>query len=172
MEKDQARWERLPVMLEELDVDLARRIRGNGSGTVRLVHFWSTTCAPCLAEFPDLIDTYRRFQNRNFDLVTISLDPVEAESKVRRILQKHHAAVSPRVVPALRKEERKSINYRFAGENPDEMAEVIDAEWSGALPHSLLLSPAGEIVWRHTGSVEPLELRRQILRALADEPEE
>jgi peroxiredoxin len=169
VKEDQAKWEKLPVILEDMDVELAKKIRANGAGTVRLINFWSTTCAPCLAEFPELIETYRRFQNRNFDLVTISLDPADAETKARKVLQKHHAAVSPRVVPALREEDRKTINYRFSGANPDDLAEAIDPEWEGALPYTLLLSPEGEIVWKHHGMLDFLELRREILKALDGE---
>jgi peroxiredoxin len=164
--KDQAAWEQRPVTMADMDVALAGKIRANGAGTVRLINFWSTTCTPCLAEFPDLVETYRRFQNRNFELVTISLDPEVSAKKAEDFLKKQHAAVSPRTVPALRKEGRETINYRFAGENPDHLADAIDPEWTGAQPHSVILSPEGGIVWRHTGRVEPVELRRQVLKAL------
>jgi hypothetical protein len=40
-------------------------------------------------------------------------------------------------------------------------------EWTGALPHSVLLAPGGEILWRHTGEIDVITLRRQILSAIA-----
>ncbi|BCX49301.1 alkylhydroperoxide reductase [Haloferula helveola] len=166
--KDQEAWEKREVVLEPMDVELAKKVKANDAGVVRLINFWSTTCAPCMAEFPDLVETYRRFQNRPFDMVTISLDPEAAAKKAEGFLKKQHAAVSPRSMDGLKKEGRTTINYRFSGENPDLLAEAIDPEWSGAQPHSVILSPKGEIVWRHTGRVEPVELRRQVLKAIND----
>ncbi|MCW1924101.1 redoxin family protein [Luteolibacter arcticus] len=169
-EKDQKNWEAKPVTLEKLDVETAKKLRANASGNVRLINFWSTTCGPCVAEFPDLVDTYRRFQNRSFDFVTISLDPVSDEAKALKFLEKQHAALSDRTKKSLEKDGRTTNNYLFAGDNPDKLAEAIDKEWSGAQPHSVIVSPKGEIVWRHTGAVDPVELRRQIVKALEGMP--
>lgn len=169
-EKDQAAWEAKPVTLEKLDAEAAKKLRANGSGNVRLINFWSTTCGPCVAEFPDLVDAYRRFQNRSFDMITISLDPVKDQAKALKFLEKQHAALSDRTKPSMEKEGRKSNNYIFAGGNPDALAEAIDAEWTGAQPHTVLLSPKGDIVWRHNGPLDIVEMRRQIVKALEGMP--
>lgn len=163
---DQAAWEKKPVKVADLDAALAARIRANGGGNVRLVNFWSTTCGPCVSEFPNLVDTYRRFQNRPFDFVTISIDPADKRDAVAKFLESRHAALSDRSVPALRKEERDCNNFHWTGGNPDKLAEAIDPEWTGALPHSVILAPGGEILWRHTGVIDVVELRRQILAAI------
>ena len=167
---EQKGWEGKAVTLEKLDVETAKKLRANGSGNVRLINFWSTTCGPCVAEFPALVETYRRFQNRSFDFVSISLDPVADQAKVQKFLEKQHAALSDQTKESLEKDGRKSNNYLFAGDNPDQLAEAIDKEWTGAQPHSVLVSPKGEIVWRHTGAVDPVELRRQIVKALEGMP--
>ncbi len=167
---DQKAWEAKPVTVGKLDVETAKKLRANASGNIRLINFWSTTCGPCVAEFPELIDTYRRFQNRSFDMVTISLDPVSDEPKVQKFLEKHHAALSKRTQPSVEKEGRTTNNYLFAGENPDLLAEAIDPEWTGAQPHTVLLSPKGDILWRHNGQIEVVELRRQIVKALEGMP--
>ena len=169
-DKDQKNWEAKPVTLEKLDAELAKKLRANASGNVRLINFWSTTCGPCVAEFPDLVDAYRRFQNRSFDFISISLDPLEAEGKAKKFLEKQHAALSDKTKGALEKEGRSSNNYIFSGENPDLLAEAIDKEWTGAQPHTVLLSPKGEILWRHSAQLDPVELRRQIAKALESMP--
>jgi thiol-disulfide isomerase/thioredoxin len=163
---DQAAWEKKPVKVADIDAALAARIRANGGGNVRLVHFWSTTCGPCVKEFPDLVDTYRRFQNRPFDFVSISLDPADKRDAVAKFLESRHAALPDRSVPALRKEGRDVNNYHWTGGNPDKLAEAIDSKWTGALPHSVILAPGGEILWRHSGEVDVVELRRQIIAAI------
>jgi thiol-disulfide isomerase/thioredoxin len=163
---DQAAWEKRPVKVSGLDAALAAKIRANGGGNVRLVNFWSTTCGPCVREFPGLVDISRRFQNRPFDFVSISLDPADKREAVAKFLESRHAALPDRSVPALRKEGRDGNNYHWTGGNPDKLAEAVDPEWTGALPHSVILAPDGEILWRHTGETDVVELRRRIIAAL------
>jgi thiol-disulfide isomerase/thioredoxin len=163
---EQKRWEALPVTLEDLDEELAKKIRSNASGNVRFINFWSTTCGACIVEFPDLVETYRRFQNRPVDFISISLDPEDRRAAALKFLESRHAALSARTAPSLEKEGRTSNNYIWAGGNPDLLAEAIDPEWTGAMPHTVIIAPGGEILWRFTGKVDPFELRRQLLRGL------
>lgn len=163
---DQAAWEKKPVKVADLDAALAAKIRTNGGGNVRLINFWSTACGPCISEFPMLVDTYRRFQNRPFDFVTVSMDPTDKRAAVAKFLESRHAALSDRSLPALKKEERDCNNYHWTGGNPDKLAEAIDSKWTGALPYSVILAPGGEILWRHYGELDVVELRRQIISAV------
>ena len=167
---DQKRWESLPVTVGMLDAEAAKKLRENDTDNVRLVNFWSTTCGPCIAEFPELVDTYRRFQNRSFDMVTISLDPPSDEKKVQKFLEKKHAALSPQTKESVEKAGRTTNNYIFSGENADLLAEAIDSEWTGAQPHSVLISPDGKILWRHNGQIEVVALRKAIVKALEGMP--
>ena len=163
---DQATWEKMPVTLDDLHGDLAQTLKSNTTQKLRLVNIWSTTCGPCIKEFPDLIATARRFQNRDVEFISISVDPPKARASVAKFLEKHHAALPRGIAPSITQEGRTSNNYHWAGGNPDVMAEALDDQWTGALPHSLLIAPGGEIRWRHTGEVDVMELRRAILREL------
>ncbi len=161
---DQKSWEARPVTVADLDGELAKKLRENKSGNVRLINFWSTTCGPCVKEFPDLVDAYRRFQNRNMDFISISLDPADKRQDVEKFLDSRDAALSDRTKPSMEKEGRTSNNYHWTGGNPDTLAEAIDPEWSGALPHTLVIAPDGTVIWRHTGEVDIVEVRRMILK--------
>ena len=161
--EDNAKWAALPVAINDLDQKMADSLASNNTDKLRLINFWSTACAPCIAEFPDLVETYRRFQNRPFELITISVDPVADKSQVLKILTEHQAAISPRSASSLKKENRSSNNYIFTGENLDHLADSIDSKWNGALPYSILVAPGGEIIWRHSGRINAVELRRAIV---------
>lgn len=161
--KDNERWSNLPVTLADLDADAAKSLAANKSDKLRVINFWSTTCGPCVAEFPDLVNIARRYDMRPMEVITISTDPMSDRAKVVKFLEDKEAAASPRVTKTLKKEGRPSNNYIYSGENVDHLAEAIDAEWNGALPHTVIIAPGGKVVWRHNGKFDPIELRRQII---------
>lgn len=163
---DQAAWEKRPVTVEDLDEELSKKLRANGSKNVRLINFWSTTCGPCVKEFPDLVDTGRRFQNRPMEFISISVDPVAQRPAVTKFLESRHAALPNPAAASLKEDGRSSNNYHWTGGNPDKMAQAIDPEWTGALPHTVLVAPGGKILWSHTGELDIVEVRRQILKGL------
>ncbi len=164
--KEQAEWEAKPVTLDDLDEALAKKLRENKSGNVRVINFWSTTCGPCVAEFPSLVETYRRFQNRNVDFITISLDPAADKAKVQKFLESRHAALSNRTKPSMEKEGRTSNNYIWTDKNADKLAEAIHPEWTGALPLTVIISPEGKVIWSEGEEIDVVELRTQILKGL------
>ncbi|WP_350357444.1 TlpA disulfide reductase family protein [Paraburkholderia fungorum] len=43
-------------------------------GKVYLVNFWATSCATCIKEMPQMIQTYNKFKGENFDFVAISMN--------------------------------------------------------------------------------------------------
>ena len=43
-------------------------------GKVKLVDFWASRCGPCRIRHPDLIKLKKKFEKRNFDIVSISID--------------------------------------------------------------------------------------------------
>ncbi len=163
---DQAAWEKKPVTVEDLDEELSKKLRNNSAKNLRLINFWSTTCGPCVKEFPDLVDTGRRFQNRPVQFISISLDSVALRPAVSKFLESRHAALPGPTAKSLKEEGLTTNNYHWAGGNPDTMAQAIDPEWSGALPHTVLVAPGGKILWRHTGELDIVETRRQILKGL------
>lgn len=42
-------------------------------GKVVLVNFWATDCPGCIAEMPDLIETYQRYRDRGFEIVAVAM---------------------------------------------------------------------------------------------------
>jgi hypothetical protein len=102
-------------------------------------------------ELPEFTTINRMYRKRPFEMITISLDaPAQKESAVKE-LQAAHVS---------------SKNYQFGADNLDKLAEALDAKWEGPVPHTVLIAPGGEVIYRHTGAIEPLELKRAIVNYL------
>ena len=162
----EASWAKLPVVVEKLDDRGAAALRANATGKYRLINVWATWCAPCREEFPDLVSLSRQFDMRDFELVTLSMDEAKDEPKVIAYLQKQGAGVSPRVLPGVLAEGRKTNHYLYAGAGQDALAASLDDQWPGPIPHTILVAPGGKIIWRHNGALRREEACAAIVEAL------
>ncbi|MFC7337837.1 redoxin domain-containing protein [Haloferula chungangensis] len=164
--KEIAQWKNKPVEIETIDAAGVAKLRKNGTRKLRLFNIWSTSCAPCVQEFPELVQTARKFGMRQFELITISLDHPQDIGKAKAFLEKQNASLPDRLKGSLEAEGRTTNNYLYSAASQDELAKALDPEWPGPIPYSVLVAPDGSIVWRHSGMVDGDELRTKILSIL------
>jgi peroxiredoxin len=157
------KWDKTPVDVEMIDTAGVANLRKNGTQKVRLFNIWATTCAPCIAEFPELVTTARKFGLRDFELITISTDDPKDSAKVKAFLEKRGAGLLDRLKPSLKAEGRTTNSYIFSNPDTNALVKALDPEWAGAIPHTVLVGTNGELLWRHTGAVNGEELRAKIL---------
>jgi hypothetical protein len=62
----------------------------------------------------------------------------------------------------LREQKVAATNLIAEIEDRDRFADIVDKEWPGPLPHTLLLAPGGKVVYRKNGPIDPLEVKRAI----------
>ncbi len=141
-------WKSKPVSLAKVKENEIKDIVKNSSENLRLINLWATWCAPCVAEYPDLVELQRWYGNRNFEFVSLSADKPENSDKALNFLKKAHSPVK---------------NYLYDGEDNYKLIEAVDPKWNGALPYTLLVEPGGKIVYSYQGPVDLLELRRAIV---------
>ena len=159
-------WKTTPVSLEKIDGSGVASLARNDTKKLRLVNVWATWCGPCVKEFPGLVSLSRRLGNRDFELITISVDDPKDEAKVRQFLEKQHVAIPNRVKRSLKTEGRQTNNYLFTGANTEVLLKTLDSQAPGPVPYTVVIAPGGKIVFRHAGEVDPVELRAKLLDEL------
>lgn len=160
---DNEKWEKGEVEVELIDSKGIAALRKNETKKVRMFNVWATWCAPCVAEFPQLVATSRKFGLRDFEFISISMNDPKEMADVKGFLEKHNAVVPDKLKPSLKAEGRKGNAYVFSEASQDALIQALDPEWPGPLPHTLVVAPGGEVIFRQNGPIDGDELRAKIL---------
>jgi peroxiredoxin len=146
-----AKWEAEPVTLETLDEAGVKALAENKTENYVLVNVWATWCAPCVAELPQFVEMNRMYRKRNFQLVTISIDDRAQRDAALKQLQSQRVAAT---------------NYISTVSTTDKLAELLDPEWPGPVPYTILIAPSGKVVYRAVNAIDPLEVKRAIVKEI------
>ncbi len=145
-----------PVTMTPLtDLAAVRKLVQNDDQTKikgpMLINLWATWCGPCVAELPELVEMNRMYRHRGFRLVTIDMDELAKKEDGLAMLEKNHVA---------------ALNYHLAIPKADEFGDALDKEWPGPVPYTLLVAPGGKVLYRKSGAIDALEVRRAIVAYL------
>jgi peroxiredoxin len=140
-----------PVSVAPADADALKALRKNDSGKFRLVTFWATWCAPCIAEFHEFVTINRMYRHRDFELVTVSLNRPDEQKQVLEFLKKKEASCK---------------NLIFATAGRETLIDAFDPKWQGEVPLTVLIDPDGKIIFRQSGSIDALALKRAAVEAM------
>jgi thiol-disulfide isomerase/thioredoxin len=142
------KWDQEEVKLESLDAATLKKLVKNDTDKLLLINVWATWCGPCVAELPEIVTMNRMYRKRNFQTITISLDEPENKEAALKLLKDKKVAAT---------------NYISAIPSKDQLADLLDKDWQGPVPYTLLIAPGGKVIYRHAGPIEPLAVRRAIV---------
>ena len=143
------KWAQEPVTLETIDEAGVRALAKNEGGKkLRLINVWATWCGPCVIEFPDLVSLHRIYRGRDFEVVTINADDAGNRGKALEFLKTQQASTR---------------NLAFDKGDPYALIEAVDPKWQGALPHTIVVAPGGDVIYRSEGAFDRLKLRKAIV---------
>ncbi|MHB8622112.1 MAG: TlpA family protein disulfide reductase [Sulfuricaulis sp.] len=111
-----------------------------------LVSFWSITCAPCIAELPDLAQLYQEWHRLGFELVAVAMPDDDPPSLVQAFVQDRH------------------IPYPVALDLDSRVASAFGGV--SYIPAAYLIAPDGNIVLSYTGRLDIGKVQRIISKYL------
>jgi len=139
-------WAKEPVTIQDLKLADVKALLANQTEDYKLINVWATWCGPCVTEFPHFVNMNRMYRNREFELVTISMDEMSRKNNALNFLKKKQASTK---------------NYILDGDKY-KFIEALDKKWEGSLPYTLFIAPGGKVLYAKPGIIEPLELKRLI----------
>lgn len=141
-----------PIVVSPIDTNELKGLLTQQRERPLLVNFWATFCDPCRDEFPDLVKIDKDYRPHALEFVTVSLDDMsELKTEVPKFLGSMKATM-----PA----------YLLNATDPEPAINIVDPRWRGDLPATYLYNEKGEIVYKHIGRVNPVELREAIEKAV------
>lgn len=106
-----------------------------------VVHFWSLTCPPCIAEMPRLAAFAR--ERKDFDLVLVTTDPIEQSERIAARLKAWGLS--------------DAANFAYADNFVERLRFEVDRGWHGELPFTALTAPTAGTT-TIMGELEPAQL--------------
>lgn len=108
-----------------------------------VINFWATWCAPCVKEIPHFEKLGEAYKGKNVEVILVSMDfPNKAEGQL---------------VPFL--EKKKYKNRVILLDDPDQNTWIpkVSADWSGALPATLIFNKKNRKFYEQSFTYEELE---------------
>ena len=105
-------------------------LRKAHAGRPLLVHFWSITCAPCLAELSDWARL--RAEKKAVDIVFVNVDGERDRAKAGARLEMMELA--------------GAAHYGFSDDCLDRLFFEVDPTWRGELPFTAMIDRNGHLV--------------------------
>ncbi|WP_341910154.1 TlpA disulfide reductase family protein [Polaromonas sp. YR568] len=126
-------------------LDGSKQTTADLKGKVTLVNFWATSCVTCVAEMPQIISTYNKYQSKGYETVAVAMryDP---PSYVVNFSQ------------------TRQLPFKVAIDNTGAIAKA----WGDVqlTPTTFIVDKRGRIVKRYVGQPDFAELDRLIAQLL------
>ena len=106
-----------------------KSIFDEAKGSALLINVWATWCEPCREEFPELVKLANNYKNK-INFVAVSVDDV--------------SDLSEKVIPFLQSQNASFNNYLLKVKEPEDFINMLDKDWSGAVPATFIYDKSGK----------------------------
>jgi len=123
------------VLMDGEEFDLAKH-----RGKVVMVNFWATWCPACRADFPIWQKVYDGYQDRDFEMIAVSID--REDDPIHRFLKKEGYTVP--------------VGWRFDDREDDSFPRIRKT------PTTYFIGRDGKVALMRIGRIRETELRRTV----------
>ncbi len=110
--------------------DIHRQIASHSGTEAVLVNFWATWCAPCVEEFPMIVELSDEYKDKGIRVYFVSADWSDRKDDVITFLNEHGV---------------KGKSFLKEEGNDNQFIRDIHEEWSGALPFTIVYDKEGHV---------------------------
>jgi len=112
-----------PVTLQRvIAADIIEKVAEYEGQQAVLVNFWATWCAPCVEEFPMIVELGCRYRGEGLRIYFVSVDWLELSTQVTAFLERHGV---------------EGLSF-IKDEKDNPFINGIAREWTGAVPFTIV----------------------------------
>ena len=109
---------------------LIEQINKHKGSEAVLINFWATYCAPCIEEFPMIVDLSNKYKDKGMKVYFVSADWLDREKEVLDFLESKGV---------------EGLSFMKEEGNDNNFINEISREWSGALPFTIVYDKNGNL---------------------------
>jgi len=129
--------------LEVYDFYGCKKFLNKKDDKVYIINFWATWCAPCVKELPYFEEINQVYQNKNVEVILVSLDfPHLYDSKLK---------------PFIKEKNLKSKVIALDDTDMNTWIPQIDKNWSGSIPATIIYNKNDSKFFEQSFTYEGLE---------------
>lgn len=115
-----------------------------GKGKYVLIDFWASWCGPCRAEMPVVVEAYKKYKDKGFEVVGVSLD--NSEEKWKEGLQE------------------LKMTWPQMSDLKGWQSEAVDLYTINGIPHTVLLDKDGVIIEKNLRGEKLIQKLEELLK--------
>lgn len=128
--------------IKVMDFDEFQPLLHKENDTTYVVNFWATWCAPCIEELPYFEQLGEKHKDKKVKILMVSLD--------------FSTQIKSRLIPFIKKNNLKNEVIVLDDPNSNRWIPLVDADWSGAIPATLIYNKNKRKFYPHEFTLEEL----------------
>ena len=116
-------------------------------GKYLLVDFWASWCGPCRRENPNVVKAYNQFKDKNFTILSVSLDKPDAKEKWMKAIHKD------------------GLTWTHVSDLKFWQSDAAQLYGVQAIPQNFLLDPTGKIIGKNLRGEDLVNKLNEVLVA-------
>lgn len=138
-----------PVLIDADATEIMDVVRAEKGKQPVLINFWATWCAPCIEEFPYIMELKEEYEGE-FKLIFVSGDFPQQRADAEVFL----------------KEQGVDFTTYFKTGKDNEFIQTISSEWTGALPFTIIFDANGEVSSSWEGKAEKEQFESELIKVI------